>query len=377
MRRVLQIGRNDPCWCGSKKKFKHCHYGREEQPLIAPWKAEAEFRKSFANKVCSAPDQLHHQCKGGIVRAHTISRAAGLSKIVREGHVYSFDPSLAKLSKNNGQIVPELRGVKSASTFTGFCSFHDGEIFKPLEQSRFVGTAEQCFLLTYRAFSRECYTKRAMNSLLDKMKSMDSGKDQVGQMFHQITVQATELGAQAATKDNLWHKAKYDQVLLSGDYSKVRACIFYIDQLPQVMCSSGFNPTEDFEGNQLQNLFDLNNVPKMIGFSSIAVEDDRGAIVFSWLPDSDDVCVPFIESLNARLDDDLPNALIRFFFEATENIHMKPEWWETLDQNAKTALVRHMSGSASPFVLRPTNPLADDGFKYVEWKIEKRLRFGF
>jgi preprotein translocase subunit SecA len=21
-----KIGRNDPCWCGSGKKFKHCHY---------------------------------------------------------------------------------------------------------------------------------------------------------------------------------------------------------------------------------------------------------------------------------------------------------------------------------------------------------------
>jgi len=21
-----KLGRNDPCWCGSKKKYKHCHY---------------------------------------------------------------------------------------------------------------------------------------------------------------------------------------------------------------------------------------------------------------------------------------------------------------------------------------------------------------
>ncbi|HEX4857852.1 MAG TPA: SEC-C metal-binding domain-containing protein [Usitatibacteraceae bacterium] len=25
MREGVKIGRNDPCWCGSGKKFKHCH----------------------------------------------------------------------------------------------------------------------------------------------------------------------------------------------------------------------------------------------------------------------------------------------------------------------------------------------------------------
>ncbi len=29
-RRVREIGRNDPCWCGSGKKYKHCHL-REDQ----------------------------------------------------------------------------------------------------------------------------------------------------------------------------------------------------------------------------------------------------------------------------------------------------------------------------------------------------------
>ncbi|RMD78850.1 MAG: preprotein translocase subunit SecA, partial [Chloroflexi bacterium] len=30
-RTVQQIGRNDPCPCGSGKKFKHCHLGREHE----------------------------------------------------------------------------------------------------------------------------------------------------------------------------------------------------------------------------------------------------------------------------------------------------------------------------------------------------------
>ena len=33
------VGRNDPCWCGSGRKYKKCHLGREEAPLEqrVPW----------------------------------------------------------------------------------------------------------------------------------------------------------------------------------------------------------------------------------------------------------------------------------------------------------------------------------------------------
>ena len=26
-----KLGRNDPCWCGSQKKYKHCHMEMDEQ----------------------------------------------------------------------------------------------------------------------------------------------------------------------------------------------------------------------------------------------------------------------------------------------------------------------------------------------------------
>ncbi|TMQ32378.1 MAG: hypothetical protein E6K70_18875 [Planctomycetota bacterium] len=37
-------GRNQPCWCGSGEKFKHCHLGRSEQEPVNPWQAEPQRR---------------------------------------------------------------------------------------------------------------------------------------------------------------------------------------------------------------------------------------------------------------------------------------------------------------------------------------------
>ena len=37
-----QPGRNEPCWCGSGKKYKHCHLKQDQQTAATPPPADAE-----------------------------------------------------------------------------------------------------------------------------------------------------------------------------------------------------------------------------------------------------------------------------------------------------------------------------------------------
>jgi len=37
-----QLGRNDPCWCGSGKKYKHCHMQSDQQQGASPQKMPAK-----------------------------------------------------------------------------------------------------------------------------------------------------------------------------------------------------------------------------------------------------------------------------------------------------------------------------------------------
>ena len=32
---MKQIGRNQPCWCGSQKKYKHCHLKLDQEESLA------------------------------------------------------------------------------------------------------------------------------------------------------------------------------------------------------------------------------------------------------------------------------------------------------------------------------------------------------
>ena len=146
-----KLGRNDQCWCGSGKKYKHCHLDRERQAPLNPWDASEKIRNAFGTKICLAPEAWRNECSRQISRAHTVPKSGSLRQIVRDGHVYAFVPSQENLMKNDGVVMPELIGLNRASTFTGFCSHHDDAIFSPVEKQMFSSSQEQCFLLGYRS----------------------------------------------------------------------------------------------------------------------------------------------------------------------------------------------------------------------------------
>jgi hypothetical protein len=42
----MKLGRNQKCWCGSNKKFKHYHYGRERETPISKGELIGHSKKS-------------------------------------------------------------------------------------------------------------------------------------------------------------------------------------------------------------------------------------------------------------------------------------------------------------------------------------------
>ncbi len=376
MKSSKKIGRNASCWCGSGEKFKYCHLNRERDEKPKHWETAAEFRSLFSAEYCSAPDAWHHECDKKIVRAHTVPKSSSLSKIARNGHVLAFVPTLENIAKNHGRLLPVSRGVNQASTFNGFCKKHDNDIFSPIENYDFIGTPEQCFLLAYRANAREIYTKKAQSKTQNLMKSADRGRNIEQQKSIQLTAFLHSLGTNAGVSDNDYHKKEFDKTLIAKDFSGVRSYILFFRDAPDVMCSASYFPDEDFDGDRLQDLSDFSKIANAITFSSFW-SGHCGVVVFSWLENSDPVCKRFIETLDHKSDKEIPNALIRFFFEVTENVQLCPEWWESLTQVTRDCLIDRMARSANPYRSQPVHALKDDGLNYVDWHLSERRRVGF
>lgn len=371
----IGVKRNEKCWCGSGRKFKLCHLARESQAPIKEWEAEKAFRDEFRKPTCSAPAVWQPHCSGRIIRAHTVPRSGSLNHIARNGHVYAFIPTIENLSKNAGKLDPVLVGVRSASTFTGFCSVHDDAIFAPVEKVPFTASPEQCFLLGYRAMARERYTKESSARMSPFRRLADRGKGVGRQIEVQTLNQLFEYGLAAGLRDTLAQMEGYASRLMAGDYGDIRAYVIETVDPPPVMCSAGWLPSSDFDGNELQDIAAPERLAAMTVTSMWG--GVRGAVVFQWFAEDDDVCRRFVDSLDRIDDTGVGAALVRLMFEHFENVHISPDWWEALPGLAKAALVDRMARSANMFAKQLDKPLVDDSLELPEWKIAGRFTVGY
>src|SRR5689334_10413903 len=159
-----KIGRNEPCWCGSGKKYKRCHLTRERQEPLQLNEVLGEVRDAQVQKMCLHPLASKETCSGEAIKAHTVPRSS-LRKIARDGHVYRISGDLPTLIKTQGKLSPRLIGINKASIFTGFCAHHDHTTFQPFEDGSYKSIAQASFLLGYRALCLELFNKLGAASL--------------------------------------------------------------------------------------------------------------------------------------------------------------------------------------------------------------------
>jgi len=342
---------------------------------MQPWEVDQALFREYGARYCTAPESMHADCSGAVVRAHTVSKSGSLKRIAADGHVYAFVPSIMSIAKGKGVLAPELRGVNQASTFTGFCAVHDKRLFAPVEDAPFEFTNEQCFLLAYRAQAREGFLKRAQRGTIGLMKKADRGLSGQHQKGVHAFAARMSTGIEAGADDAERHKSTYDAVLNSGDYSQVRSYVLIWDLVPSVMCSGGLFPYECFDGSVAQDLLDMKTPAQALYYNSFAA-GDVGGVVFTWLQDSDAACDHFISTLEAIDGLHLTDALVRFFFEYCENVQLSPAWWESLDRESSRALVRRLNAAANPLKIRRRDCLGHDGLRYDDWGIRARYRVG-
>jgi hypothetical protein len=118
-----------------------------------------KIRKKSYIRECFHKD---NECSSKIIRAHSIQNNKILSKISDVGEVlYPFSDSEMGISLKR-------QGKKSASTFTGFCGFHDNHIFKSIENRDYLkGDKEQNFLFAYRTLAKEYHAKKELLNFLE------------------------------------------------------------------------------------------------------------------------------------------------------------------------------------------------------------------
>ena len=377
LQRIAGLGRNDLCWCGSRRKYKRCHLSRESQLPLGKQELLERFRRLYEGGNCLHPEASPSICKGKIIKAHTIQRNGDLNSIAREGHVYSLlkHGRMFEESRWNPSSGPNRIGIGQASTFTGFCAWHDNELFAPLEKRPFEALPIQIALLGYRAICYELYMKKRFLEGSKLRQESDRGQPILSQLAIWQSNSIFEAGARKAIEEIGFLKRLYEQVLFEERYSSLDYYVVEFRQSPEIMCSAITQATHDFRERRIHELGNLNVPATSLAFSLLAT-DYGGAAVFSW-PVNHMKCGDVINTLYELSDIELPHAIVRFTFEFFENTYFSPDWWDRLGASARRIfkerqlrdIVDPLEGPKFP---RPDDCLLDDGLRTVSWPVVSR-----
>ena len=234
---------------------------------ISSFYRECNFRE------CVFPDQS--SCSEKVIKAHSIQKNKILNYIAENGMVISSDMKKTLFTKEFEEI-----GINSASTFFGFCNYHDTNIFSEIENKEYAGSIEQNFLHAYRACALE-YVKKKVSVCFYK-KAMKKYK-----------YNPYELMFYKKLNGALWGVKDYYSILeqLSNELIKpkdkrnfdiISSKIFQLPYESLLAVNACFSIEYDFQENLINDLTDTSKRPAPI-FLNIFPNDGITFILFSWL----------------------------------------------------------------------------------------------
>ncbi|URZ16708.1 hypothetical protein [Clostridium felsineum] len=148
------------------------------------------------------------ESKNKAIDSHLVSKGANLKPISKNGKVRTIEINYKNPINN------ELKetGIKKATTFPGFCKYHDNLIFMPLEKTKIdIYTNEHTFLLILRVVAY----KRYQSQKKYKQTSL------IIQSFNNEIVKNM-------LKESTIHKVKIDSVLSKKSTNKFKAIWCFI-----------------------------------------------------------------------------------------------------------------------------------------------------
>lgn len=325
---MKKVGRNDPCPCGSGRKYKKCCLDRvatESNPIQAFVDALPDAKKEANNiKICLHPQ--HENCNGHIVRAHAIQNNRILTRLAVNGLVQTMD-GISNIFFQDAQS----KGRKIATTFSGFCEYHDKTTFQDIEDCEFSKANKQIFLFTYRTFAWHYHKKLqqvARETYLDNKFFINSieRKEFMKNLF-------------LAQKDNKQKKMFFDRCLIENCYSDISFCIWEIPYSIQFAVSAMLELEYDILG-QVLNDMSAEQITKSI-YLNIFPSEGKSFCIWSWPKSADDFYMPFSKQFMGLSIKDRENYLNNQIPIKTDAIVISPRLWNNWGKDVQEALISH------------------------------------
>ena len=323
----MKIGRNDPCPCGSGKKYKKCCLNKSEIQFLAEaaFDAQKNLKRDGQIKQCLHPNK--DECTDKIVKAHAIQNNRILTKIAENGWVKTLNGTSNLIFQSSQE-----QGRKIATTFTGFCSYHDKKLFQAIEDQPFTATAKQIFLFTYRTMAWHYHKKEEQHKRTELFHKNMAAK---GYSSSSEFIDALVLGI----NDNKVKKSLFDTALLKDDFSLINYCIWEIPYEISFAVSMQYEPTFDLAGNQI-NDYEHDEILKSI-YLNVFPADGKSYCIWSWLANDDAIFKSYTNQFMELPLSDRKNFLNNKLPVWTDSLVISPVLWKKWGKPIQEALIAH------------------------------------
>lgn len=347
--RNLKIEPYELCPCESGNKFKFCCYprariskhsslveegysdGRINHMVMQHWD-ETDFEICFGfNK---------NQCQKQIKSAHSLQNNRILNRISKDNHVYSISSKILK-----AEIEPILKKISKnkASTFFGFCDYHDTEIFKPIELMDYNEQPVQNFLFAFRALALEYHRKqRKLNTIRNMFKKSPHQMLNEGSVYlyrtAQLDVRDYQLDYEAFRTDYLY-----------GDFNRLKTIHRKLNFEVDFATCSAFSVRYDLEGKEINNIFSTSDEKMASIYINVYPTDGGTNILLSYHLEDTGKYEKYFEQLESLSDQKLIEYLNYLIIEYTENVFFSPTFIESLTEQQQESLLQTFTSSMIMF----------------------------
>ena len=328
----MKIGRNDPCPCGSGLKYKRCCLNKSDTQKMAEAVAYSleNIKRESRIKQCLHPNKS--ECNGKIIKAHAIQNNRILNKIAVDGMLITLDGTEFNMFQTSDK---KGRGV--ATTFTGFCQYHDKHLFQEIEDKDFVGSEKQIFLMTYRTLAWHFHKKQeqANSTCIQIEKMFEKGYDLFKSEDFSVYFGALKMGL----SDNMVEKRTFDEALLEEEYDVINYSIWEIPYMIEFAISMMNELEHDIYGNRINDMESAEPLKNI--YLNIFPSGEKSYCIWSWLKIYDEYFIPFTKQFADLEEIDRKNYLNNNIPRWSDSVVISPRLWSKWGKQVQQALIAH------------------------------------
>lgn len=265
-------------------------------------------------------------CSGKIISAHSIQRGGQLKIIAENGKVYQYEKSYTE--KNIGKYLPpKLIGIKNVSTFFGFCSKHDNDVFKDIDTLIFdQKNKKQVCLYSYRSIAKEKFTKE---------NAIDSAYKIMITRGYEPDILAFYLAAKKSLEIINKKMNELYEMIIKDDYDRLQYYSFNSNSNQNFSLSGIEYPNFDAFGNQIQ---DPLSMEKELILNFTAPTENGWSHCLCWVRpyESYNPCKIFAESITKLKN--IAGGLLLYSIISCENHAFRISWYDNLNEREKFIL---------------------------------------